>query len=252
MNKHRMLSWTAEACRRLAVKAGSKAAGVLSLLALLIGGITSAHAATCVTGQWASINYGAWTVYLNGWGAGGGNNSPQICANWHGNWWATVQYSGGGIKAYPSTQTTSINLDLRQTRFWCGSNFDVSSPSAVNWNWTYDLWTANRADEIMILEFVHPGVGGGWGSKIASNVNIGGVAYDVWQANPGWNVIQFIRLQETHKGSADLWGIMKWCQNNGRLRNSNWRELHFGTEITATNGRQTFTCNNFWAGWGTW
>jgi Tfp pilus assembly protein FimT len=219
-------------------------------IALLAGFIASSRAATCVSGRYDSINYGTWVVWVNEWGS----TAPcQVCANWSGNWWVSGSWSGGGIKIYAHSQAHP-NIPLN-SRYWVSANWDVSSPpdtGAIEYNWTFDLWTPGHADEVMVLVWVHPGAGGGWGSKIASNVWIGGVAYDVWQANPGWNVVQFIRLQETKQGSADLYGIMNWCRNNGRLTSNTFEEIAFGTEITATNGWQTFTVNNFWCGWGTW
>jgi hypothetical protein len=250
MNKQRMLSGAAEACRRLPVKAGSKAVGALLMLALL-SGVTSAQAATCVGGQWGSINYGDWTVYVDEWGS----SAPcQVCANGWGNWWVSGSWSGGGVKIYAHSQGYP-RLPFNG-RYWVSSNFNVSSPpntGAICYDWCYDMWTPGHADEIMILESLYPGAGGGWGSKIASNVTIGGHAFDVWQANPGWNVIQFVNKQLGRtSGTEDLYGIMNWCKNNGRLRGSSFDEISFGVEVTASNGWQTWTCNSFWAGWGTY
>jgi hypothetical protein len=225
------------------------------LLTVLAGFASNAHAWTYqASGPWVSKQYGSWTVYQDGWGSP--NYQQQtLYANSSSNFATAGSWTGGGVKCYAHAQGYP-NLWMTETRRWCTSNFNVSSPpntGNICYDWCYDLWTQNHDDEIMILEALYPGAGGGWGSKIASNVWIGGHAFDVWQANPGWNVVQFVNktLGRT-SGSEDLWGCMKWCYNNGRLRNNYWTEISFGIEVTSTNGWQQFTCNQFWAGWGTW
>jgi len=222
---------------------------------LLFGLVCNAHAWNYqASGPWANVTYGSWTVYQNGWGSQN-YQAQTLYANSASNFATAGSWSGGGVKCYAHAQGYP-NLNMDQTRYWCTSNFNVSSPpntGAICYDWTYDLWTTNHTDEIMILESLYPGAGGGWGTKIASNVSIGGHAFDVWQANPGWNVIQFVPLQLGRtSGSEDLWGCMKWCNNNGKLWNHTWAEISFGIEVTATNGWQQFTCNSFGAWWGTW
>jgi hypothetical protein len=216
---------------------------------LLAGFLTNANAwSTCKTGQWASIGYGSWTVYMDEWGASATN--CQICANNYGNFAGSGSWTGGGVKAYPHAEAKP-NLSLTASHS-STSSFNVSSPSntgSICYDWTYDLWTTNNADEIMIIENLYPGAGGGWGTKIGSAVNIGGHTFDVWQANPGWNVIQFIRNSKTNSGSEDLWACLQWCRSHGRLKQLTWTTLAFGVEITSTNGWQTWTCNSFSASW---
>ena len=225
-----------------------KSITVLAAIAILFSSLQSAHAWTYhLAGQWASVNFGTWTVYQDEWGS---SASCYLDANSASNFATEGSWSGGGVKTYAHAQANP-RLPLNQNH-WCTTNINVSSPSwtgSLSYDFTYDLWTTNKPDEVMILENLYPGAGGGWGSKIASNVNIGGNYFDVWQANPGWNVIQFIPKSMSWARSEDLWSAMKWCYNNGRLRNGTFDEASFGVEVTSTNGWQQFTVNSFWCGW---
>ena len=217
-------------------------------LAALFGSASAAHAWSYQSsGQWASVNYGTWTVYQDEWGS----TAPcMLYANSASNFAGAGSWTGGGVKTYPHAQAYP-RLPLGQNH-WCTSNFNVSSPSwggNLSYDFTYDLWPTNSVDEVMVLENLYPGAGGGWGSKIASNVTIGGNTFDVWQANPGWNVIQFIPKSMSWSRSEDLYGLMNWCYWNGRLRNNVFDQVAFGCEITSTNGWQQFTVNQFWCGW---
>jgi len=225
-----------------------KLVAVLAAVAALFSCAESAHAWSYQSsGQWASVNYGAWTVYQDEWGS---NAYCLLDANSASNFATEGSWSGGGVKTYAHAQGNP-NLPLGQNH-WCTSNFNVSSPSwggNLCYDFTYDLWTNGKVDEVMILENLYPGSGGGWGSKIASNVTIGGNTFDVWQANPGWNVIQFVPHSMSWSRSEDLYGCMNWCYSNGKLRNGTFNEASFGCEVTSTNGWQQFTVNQFWCGW---
>jgi hypothetical protein len=67
------------------------------------------------------------------------------------------------------------------------------------WDWTADVWSPNSQDEIMAFTSWSGTTAGSWGTQIASNVTIDGVLYaSVWQANPGWHVLQSIPAQQSN------------------------------------------------------
>ena len=77
---------------------------VFVLAALAAGFIAQAQAWTyTASGQWASFNFGAWTVYQDEWGS----SAPcTLYANSSGNFACAGSWSGGGTKNYAHTQAS--------------------------------------------------------------------------------------------------------------------------------------------------
>ena len=68
------------------------------LAALAAGFVTSAQAWNYTgKGPWASVTYGNWTVYEDGWGSQN-DQSQTLYANNAGNFACYVNYTGGGTK----------------------------------------------------------------------------------------------------------------------------------------------------------
>jgi hypothetical protein len=230
--------------------------GRLALIVLVIGGLlgfgSPAQAqvySTC--DRWGSHTQSGWTVYNNIWGENAGGQCLQV--NSMNSWYVDATHSNGGIKSYPNT-SVSPNTPLSQMAN-AGFTYDTSSAPAASgdwWNWTADIWSSGNQDEIMIFTSWHPqGPAGGWGTQIASNVTIGGILYaSVWQADPGWNVLQFIPAQQNSSGYVDALAVWQWAAWGGHMRNTDFQTMQFGIEITSTSGQQKrYSLNEYHAWW---
>jgi len=221
------------------------------VIAGLLGFATPAQAqvySTC--DRWGSYTQGSWTNYNNIWGDNAG--SQCLTVNSIKSWYVDATHTGGGIKSYPNTSTrlqTPLS-QLNSAGFWYNTS---SAPvgGSDHWNWTSDLWSTNNQDEIMVFTDWSGNSAGGWGTQIASNVTIGGVLYaSVWQADPGWNVLQLIPAQKTTTGTVDASAVWRWAADNGRLRNTTFDTMQFGLEITSTsNVQKRYSLNSYSAWW---
>lgn len=228
----------------------------LNVLLIVIAGILGTASAaraqiysTC--DRWGTFTQGDWTIYNNVWG----NRKPGtqcLYVNSINSWYVDTKQDRGGVKSYPNT-SVSPNTPLSQMQS-ATATFNTTSPvssSGYWWNWTFDLWS-DADDEIMIFTSWYPaGPGGGWGQRIASNVTIGGILYaEIWQANPGWNVLQFFPAQQMTNGTVDCLAVWNWAASQGRLNSTFFETMQFGVEVTSTkNTWQTFRLNNYKASW---
>ncbi|MDN3241707.1 hypothetical protein [Glycomyces tritici] len=238
------------------VKRRSAALGRLVLAALVIAGFVSfaspAQAQAFYScDRWGEHHQNDWTVYNNIWGDNHGTQCLTV--NSANSWYVDATHTGGGIKSYPNT-SVSPQTPLSQMAN-AGFTYNTSSAPAASgdwWNWTADLWSTGNADEIMIFTSWHPqGPAGGWGRQIASNVTVGGILYaSVWQADPGWNVLQFIPAQQSNEGYVDALATWKWAADQGLLRNTDFNTMQFGLEITSTsNESKRYSLNEYHAWW---
>jgi hypothetical protein len=214
--------------RRSAVKRGraalatALAAAIAGAAAVIVPAAASAHAATTVlTGsQSTPVAGGAYTVQNNEWGSsapesitthGGANftvaNSsisnatngapggyPSIYAGCH--WGSCTQ---GGLAADP-VQVSTLTDPGTVTTSWSTSQPGGSSDYDV----AYDIWFNQTATtsgqpngtELMIW-LNHNGRVQPFGSKVASNVSIGGRSYDVWFGKQAWNTVSYTMTSGT-------------------------------------------------------
>jgi hypothetical protein len=219
------------------------------LAALVVGFVTSAHAWNyTASGQWATFNFGNWTVYADEWGS---SSYAELYANNAGNFACAGSWTGGGTKNYASTQS-DVDVPISSS-YYCNSSFNFSAPNNPWWSFFYDVWTANNQDELMIQEgWFDDGGNHGWGTEISANVTIGGkLIKSVSQANNGANnVLIFTPANQQSSGSEDIMAYFIWASNRGLLHNSTLHHLCFGVEVTYTSGWQQFTVNSFSANWG--
>ncbi|HXI70616.1 MAG TPA: hypothetical protein VNN22_09720 [Verrucomicrobiae bacterium] len=221
----------------------------LNVLFIVIAGILGAASAAQaqIYSTWAnygSFTQGDWTIYNDVWGVKK-PNTQQLFVNSINSWYVNTKQNNGGVKSYPNTAVYP-NTPLAQMQS-ATATFNTTSPvgkSGYWWDWTFDCWSANSADEVMILTSYYPSAGG-WGTKIATNVTIGGILYkEVWQAAPGWNVVQFIPAQQMTSGTLDILAVWNWAASHGLLVNTDFDTMQFGVEITSTgNTWQTFGLN---------
>jgi len=227
----------------------------LKILFLVIAGIlgttSSSHAqiySSC--DRWATFTAGDWTIYNNVWGNKRRDTQCLYVYNIN-SWYVNTKQDRGGVKSYPNTSVRPQTplAQMQSARLTYNTTSPVST-SGYWWNWTTDIWSTNGDDEIMVFTSWYPSAGG-WGTKIRTNVTIGGILYaEVWQANPGWNVLQLIPAQQSISGSLDCLAIWRWCAAEGLLTNTNFDTMQFGVEVTSTNNTwQTFRLNSYSASW---
>ena len=228
----------------------------LNLLFIVIAGILgaapAAHAqifSTC--DRWGQYTQGAWTIYNNVWGIKK-PGTQCLYVNSMNSWWVDTKQDRGGVKSYPNTSVIP-NTPLAQMQS-ATVTFNTSSPVSTSgywWNWTFDIWSPNGADEVMIFTSWYPAGDGGWGTKIRENVTIDGILYrEVWQAAPGWNVLQFKPATQRITGTINALAVWQWAASQGLLTNTHFYQMQFGVEITSTkNTWQRFSLNSFSGSW---
>lgn len=237
---------------RTSVSGKSAGFGRLALIIAVIAGFLSfaapAQAATTTCDQWGEYSQGSWTIYNDIWGA---NAGPQcLTVNSINSWYVDATHSGGGVKSYPNTsvQPQTPLSQLNSAGFWYNTSSAPVSGSDW-WNWTSDFWSTGNQDEIMVFTS-WSGTAGGWGTQIASNVTIGGVLYaSVWQANPGWNVLQLIPAKQSNTGTIDASAVWRWAASQNLLRNTTFDKMAYGVEITSTSGVQKRYALNGYSAW---
>ena len=201
--------------------------------------------------QYATYTSGQYNVYTDEWGATSGQCLYVYSAT---NWTSTSNFTGNGIKAYPDTEFSLNNVPLSSLSS-VPTSFNVTVPGGANYDAAYDLWTANNVDEVMVWEEWN-GDGplsssygcSGYPSTacpIATNVNINGAYYDLFQGNNGHNVLSFLRTSQRASGSEDILQFMNWAANHGYLNSKTFSTADFGIEITSTSGSQNFTLNSY-------
>jgi hypothetical protein len=226
---------------------GTVASTILTGLLASFG--APAHAYVYSTsGQWGSWTDGYYTVYADEWGATSGQS---LYVNSASNWVSTSNFTGGGIKAYPSTTFLTSNVALN-TLSAVNTSFNFTAPAGAYYDWAYDVWSANNVDEIMVWEQWN-GDGpissayssSGAPTPIYSNVSIDGATWNVYQGNPGHNVVSFLRTSQVTSGNQNVLAFMNWCASHNLLVSQTLSSVDFGVEITTTVGTQNFTLNSF-------
>ncbi|MFE9423813.1 hypothetical protein ACFYNO_12725 [Kitasatospora sp. NPDC006697] len=198
--------------------------------------------------QYGSYTQGTWTVYNDVWG----QNHGQQCltVNSIKSWSIATTQSGGGVKSYANTsvQPRTPLAQLNSAGFWYNTSSTPTSGSDY-WDWTSDIWSTGNQDEIMAFTSWN-GETGGWGRQVASNVTIGGILYtSVWQADPGWNVLQAFPAQQSNTGTIDASALWRWAASRNLLRNTTLQTMQFGIEVTSTSGVQKQYSLNAYSAW---
>lgn len=220
-------------------------------------GAASAHAATCTSAQYGSFKIGSATFYNDMWGSGA--NTQTICANSQTSFYITSnQPNTSGIKAYGNASyyigksLSSINT--------LSSTLGESTPSGGAWDAAYDIWDSANAYEVMIwMNYTGTSSGGGnvkpasfnWSSTgnavpVYTNVNIGGVTYNVFEGNVGHPVISLLRTTKTNNATTDLKAVLNWIKSIGYFGNITVGQVQYGVEVTSTSSTNaTWTMGNY-------
>jgi hypothetical protein len=231
----------------------------LSLIALMSLVMVSIFSFTVYAATWSSSdNFGQWsnggyTIYNNVW-APTGYGPQTIWANSYSNWgvWSQ-QPNTGGVKSYPNSSKyvgeaiSSLNS--------CTSSFNVTPPSGGVYESTYDIWTNNNANEIMLwmntqgnpqpISFNYNAKG--QAVPVYTNVSVGGYTWNIYKGNNGSNaVFSFVATSPTNSGTVDVKAIINWLSNQDWVSGTQTLgNVQFGFEITSSSAGLNFTCNSY-------
>jgi hypothetical protein len=224
-----------------------------AVLAGMLGTASPAQAQILYTcDRWGTYTQGEWTIYNNVWG-NRRKGTQCLTVNSINSWYVDSKQSNGGVKSYPNT-SVNPRVPLAQMKTATLTYNTTSAPTTSGdwWNWSTDIWSANGADEIMVFTSYYPSAGG-WGTKILTNVTIGGIQFkEVWQANPGWNVLQLIPASQSNSGTINALAVWQDLAARGLLTNTVFDTMQFGIEITSTSGVwKRYSLNNYNASYST-
>ncbi|MDG4858341.1 hypothetical protein P8605_09280 [Streptomyces sp. T-3] len=221
--------------------------GLLLAPALAFGallGLTAAPAQAAVWNscdRWGNTSLGGYTLYNNIWGSGAG--AQCIWANSGTNWgvWANHPATSG-IKSYPNAKKVvgkSITSLASLT-----SSYNVTVPSAGDYNTSYDIWDTDYDYEIMLWVNYNGNVGA-LGS-FQGNVSLGGHTWATYKGNNGANeVFSFLRTSDSSSGTVNILPILKWIKDTkGWMGNETIGDVQFGYEISGASGGLDFRTNN--------
>lgn len=203
------------------------------LLFLCIGiGINAQVLDTC--DKWGNYCTGGYCVYNNLWGENVGKQC--ITASSTTKWSVTSNQSGSGVKTYPNSSLEPLGVSIGSLKS-LKSTMSVSGPTSGDYCTAWDIWAP---EEVMIWMNKYGNVAP-WGSFVET-ATIGGETWDVYMNGyPG-----FVRKSNTNSMTVDIKAILDYCVKKGWLHNNGKIEkVQGGFEISATNGSQTFSMNNY-------
>jgi hypothetical protein len=127
------------------------------------------------------------------------------------------------------------------------ATFEETSPHVGDYEVAWDCWFNNNANEFMVWVDNYNQTPAG--SKVGSNVSLGGRSYDIWwspSSGTGGYVV-FNATTTFTSGTVDLLQLFNYAVSHGWLpANSTVDQLSFGAEICSTNGHAaTWTVSNY-------
>ena len=202
------------------------------------------------SGSNGGITDHGYYVHNNLWNASGypgTKGTTQVCSYKSWNHVGTASNNGdGAVKTYPNVHKDysgrKISSFPRLT-----STFAATSPGVGIYNVSYDLWLNGVPnDEVMIWTDNRKQVPGG--SKVASNVNVGGHTWDVY-ARGGNGYIALVPANGARltSGTIDIKAILNYLVSKGRVASSaTVDQICYGVEIVDTGGKPaTWKFTNF-------
>jgi hypothetical protein len=228
--------------RASALAAGLLAAGGIVAVSLPAGSSQAATTPkTLCRSQTASVDSRGYTVENNEWGSG----EPE-CITTDGSAGFTVANSSIANSTYGAPGGyTAIYRGCHWGACTPGSGFPIQvsdiRPGKVTTSWStaqpggsndydvaYDIWfnqtptTSGQPNGTELMIWLnHNGPVQPFGSKVASNVSIGGRGYDVWFGNQGWNTVSYTMTSGTTSVSnLDLEPLIADAVSRGYIKPS--------------------------------
>jgi hypothetical protein len=213
--------------------------------------------AVCTTDD-TGCNVGSYYLYDNQWNCGGssgntcGPESAYGCTNPDGtvSFVITSKQAAGNtaVLTYPAMQDNFASNPTLASFHGITATFEETSPHVGDYEVAWDCWFNDQANELMIWvdDFNQtPG-----GSKVESNVMLGGRAYDVWHSgtqSKGYTV--FAADTTFTSGTVDLLEIFQYAATQGYMppaSTSTVGQLSFGVEVCSTAGQTaTWTVDGY-------
>ncbi|MFF1375022.1 hypothetical protein [Streptomyces sp. NPDC058308] len=191
--------------------------------------------------QWGTTTLDGYTLYNNIWGSGAG--SQCIAADSGTRWSVRADHPNtSGIKSYPnSKKVVGKRVDALSS---LKSSYDVTVPSAGDYNSSYDIWDTDYDYEIMLWVNRHGNVGA-LGSY-QGDATLGGHTWAVYKGNNGANeVFSFLRTADSSAGTVDILPILKWIKNTKHwMGDETIGDVQFGYEISGSAGGLDFRTNS--------
>jgi hypothetical protein len=189
-------------------------------------------------------------LYDNKWNCGpssGQNCGPEkLYGCSYSSWYVTSNQPAGNtaVLTYPAIQANFANNPLVSSFHTITSTFAEKSPHVGDYEVAYDIWLNGQKNELMIWVDNYNQTPAG--SKVATNVSLGGRTYDVW-SNPSSGYMIFYANTTFTSGTVDILEIFNYAiQHNLLPANSTLSQLTMGVEICSTNGQDaTWYFNNF-------
>jgi hypothetical protein len=220
------------------------------------GGMTAACVnATCVvSNNGCSEGNGpagsTYYLYDNKWNCGpssGYSCGPEkLYGCSYSSWYVTSNQPAGNtaVLTYPAIQANFASNPLVSSFHAITSTFAEKSPHVGDYEVAYDIWLNGQKNELMIWVDNYNQTPAG--SKVATNVSLGGRTYDVW-SNPSSGYMIFYANVTFTSGTVDILEIFNYAiQHNLLPANSTLSQLTMGVEICSTNGQDaTWYFNNF-------
>jgi len=228
--------------RASALAAALLAAGGIVVVSLPAASSEAAsNPATLCHSQTTPVDSRGYTVENNEWGSG----EPE-CVTTDGSAGFTVANSSianstyGAPGGYPAIYrgchwgacTPGSGFPIQVSDIHAGTvttSWDTSQPGGSNdYDVAYDIWfnqtptTSGQPNGTELMIWLnHNGPVQPFGSKVASNVSVGGRGYDVWFGNQGWNTVSYTMTSGTASVSnLDLQSLIADAVSRGYIKPS--------------------------------
>jgi hypothetical protein len=187
------------------------------------------------------ISLSGYYVHNNLWNASkypGTKGTTQVCSyhSWNHIGTASNTSHNGEVKTYPNVHKDYSGRTIASFSKLT-STYAAKAPGVGIYNVSYDLWLNGVPnDEVMIWTDNHKQVPAG--SRFASNVSLGGRAWDVY-ATSGNGYIAFIPSGGASyaSGTVDLKAMLNYLVSQGRRAASDTvDQICYGVEIVDTGG----------------
>ncbi len=214
-----------------------------------------------VCGQYDTISTmsGQYIVQNNVWGASTRQCIEVTNTNSNAFTVSVSEHNQGSVASYPSVYkgchwgncTSNSGMPIQVSQLSSASfSWSASPVSSGTWNVAMEAWLSPSTDssggydggaELMIWltwQGMQPA-----GSQIAT-ANIGGVSYEVWYSQMGWNYIAYRPTSQRTSTSGNLRDYINDAMSRGYIQSS-WylHDFEAGTEIMS--GGQGFRSNSF-------
>ncbi|MDN4603330.1 glycoside hydrolase [Paenibacillus sp. F6_3S_P_1C] len=255
-------------------KRSGKKAWMLLVMSLLIAAVPITASAASDSTAYAKLNFSnnKYYIFNNSWGSSsvsGWSQSVYVNSNtdlgyvWN---WPTTS---GGVKAYPSLvsgwhwtegYTPGSGLPTRLSAnksINTGVGYSKASNTNGEYNNAYDIWlhdignatwSSTPTEEIMIWNEWTSGVGP-IGSKVFTDVSIGGQTYDLYRGEitdngvHQWWVYSFLKKsQSPNNFSINVKNFTDYLISKSYFTNSKYvSSVEYGTEITKGSGQINYS-----------